>query len=227
MRIPIEAVFFDAAGTLITLREPVGATYSRIAAGHQVRASPEALATAFRSAWKSRPQPQHGGQRPADDDRSWWLALVADCFRTATGAALPPPVLDPLFSSLYEHYARPDAWLLCPDALPALRRLHGRFRLFVLSNFDRRLLSILEGHRLSPWFERIILSSETGFSKPHPGIFAAACALAALPPSRCLHAGDDPTADIAGATASGFHHFHIVRPHQDLLSLADELAPRA
>ena len=53
--------------------------------------------------------------------------------------------LDALFAELYEHYGQASAWRLHDDTRENLHRLSGRFRLLVLSNFDRRLRRILEG----------------------------------------------------------------------------------
>src|SRR5688500_16134229 len=75
------AIFFDAAGTLFHLREPVGETYARIALKHGVRAEPRALEEAFRAAWKALPSPLHPeGTPPADDDRAWWREVVRQTF---------------------------------------------------------------------------------------------------------------------------------------------------
>jgi len=51
----IRAVTFDAAGTLIAPREPVGATYARIAAAHGIAADAATTAAAFRRAFAAAP----------------------------------------------------------------------------------------------------------------------------------------------------------------------------
>ena len=43
-------MLFDAAGTLIELREPVGETYARVARAHGVALSPDQLEATFRMA---------------------------------------------------------------------------------------------------------------------------------------------------------------------------------
>lgn len=218
----IQAVFFDAAGTLIQLTEPVGTTYARIAAEHGIRADAAALEKGFRQAWKENPQPQHGGIPPADGERGWWLTLVRQTFAHATGHALEQASLLPLFDQLYQHYETAQAWQPYPDTLPALEALRGR-RLFVLSNFDQRLHRILENLGLSNFFEAVITSSQTGHAKPHPGIFAAAAQLAGLPAAACMQVGDEHEADVAGALAAGFSAWHVRRPGADLLALAASL----
>lgn len=219
----VRAVFFDAAGTLIHLRESVGATYARLAGNHGVQVSPEQIEAAFRRAWKTHPQPQHDGSPAKDGDRRWWAALVDDCFADVLGESLPPGVMTPLFDDLYSWFARPEAWQAYPEAKPVLEQLRCRFRLFVLSNFDARLKRILDGLDLLPLFEHVIISSEVGHSKPHPGIFIHAARLAGLEPGECLHAGDEPEADLKGAQQAGFQACLIKRPETDLGALLSSL----
>ncbi len=212
----VQAVFFDAAGTLIHLQESVGASYARLAQRHDVKAVPEQLETAFRRAWKTRPQPQHHGIPASDGDRGWWAGLVDDCFADALGARLPAEVMKPLFEDLYAWFARPEAWLAYPEVRQVLEELRGRFRLFILSNFDARLKGILDGLGLLPLFESVVISSDTGYSKPHAGIFSHAARLAGLKPDECLHVGDEKQADFQGALQAGFQACLVERPEIDL-----------
>lgn len=223
----MKAIFFDAAGTLISVREPVGVTYAQIANAHGISVSSDAIAHAFRSAWKSLPPPQHHGAPAADDDRGWWWELVRRCFATALGAELRPEKLDPLFDELYAHYARHDAWIVFPDVVPALSVLREKHRLFVLSNFDKRLRLILGGHGFTSFFESLIISSEVGGSKPDALIFAAAAKAAGLPPRDCIHIGDDEYFDLEGARAAGFEAFLVRRPESGLDAIAREVMVRS
>lgn len=212
-------IFLDAAGTLIQVTEPVARVYERIASQHGVKVEGEALVWAFRAAWKDCPPPLHD-LPPADDDRSWWLALVAKTFAHAKGRPLPDEVLLPLFDELYAHYARPEAWMVFDEVVPVLEHLHeAGHRLYVLSNFDKRLRSILNGHDLSRYFQGMIISSEVGASKPHPRIFEAALAMAQARAENCLHIGDDAAADVAGAQAMGIHVLQVRRPETTLRDL--------
>lgn len=222
---PVSCVFFDAAGTLIRLREPVGESYARIAARHGIRVESQSVETAFRQAWKATPPLLHPeGQPPADDDdASWWRALVARTFATVTGTPLPDETLAPLFAELYAHFAEPGVWELYEDALPALNRVRDTHRLFVLSNFDRRLFTILEDLDIASRFERILVSSEVGASKPHPRIFRQALTAAGVSASQCLHLGDDRKCDLEGAQQAGMHSRLVDRPSTTLLTLVTEL----
>lgn len=239
---PIRAIFLDAAGTLFHLREPVGDAYARIAAKHGLTAEPRALEKAFRAAWKALPSPVHPeGEPPADDDRAWWREVVRQTF--AQVAASPhardavdndddddDAVFERMFAEMYAHFASANAWQLYADTLPALELLRAhvskgkRLRLIVLSNFDRRLHPILQGLGIAPFFERVLLSSEVGASKPHARMFRAALAAAAdVPADQCLHIGDDARCDFQGARAAGMHAALVTRPEVTLLTLAENV----
>ena len=221
---PLHTLFFDAAGTLIYPAEPVGKTYAEHALRHGIAVEPEALIQAFRITWEETPPPLHPpGQPAADDDRGWWRALVGAVFGRVLGEPLGECALEALFSELYLHYARPEAWSVYDDVLPALSDLGRDHRLLALSNFDRRLRSILAGHDLLRLFEQVILSSEIGAAKPHPRMFEAALAAGGCAPQEALHIGDDATCDLAGAQNCGIHAFHVKRPANSLAELVQKV----
>lgn len=210
-------IFLDAAGTLIHPRVPVGQSYADIALRHGVGTSAEAVDRAFRLAWKQSPSPLHPeGQGSPDDDRGWWQGVVRKTFHAVLGQPLPEDTLVPMFAELYDHFAQPEAWTVYEEVPSALDSMAGLQPLWVLSNFDRRLLSILSGHGLSSFFEGFILSSEVGASKPHPRIFQAAIKTARSPANECFHIGDDPACDHEGAAAAGMQVFPLERPHTTL-----------
>ncbi len=221
---PLHMLFFDAAGTLIRPAEPVGKTYAQHALRHGIEAEPEAIMQAFHAAWKATSPPLHpAGQSAADDDRGWWQVLVGDVFGRVLGGPLSEDVLDALFSELYLHYAQPQAWSVFEDVVPALDDLSRDHRLLVLSNFDRRLRSILGGHDLLRYFEQVIISSEVGAAKPHPRMFEAALAAGGCLPQESLHIGDDVKCDLAGAQSCGIHAFHVQRPENGLGALVQKV----
>ncbi|WP_395741350.1 HAD-IA family hydrolase [Prosthecobacter sp.] len=221
---PLQALFFDAAGTLIRPAEPVGATYAQVARRHGLTVDPAALMQAFRTAWKETAPPLHPeGRSSEDDDRGWWRTLVGLVFSRVLGASVEEAALEDLFSELYLYYARPQAWSVFEDVVPALTDLARDHRLLVLSNFDRRLRSILAGHDLLRWFEEVIISSEVGAAKPHARMFQAALAAIGCQPHEALHIGDDATCDLTGAQNCGIHAYHVRRPESGLADLVQKV----
>lgn len=221
---PRPLISFDAAGTLIQVKEPVGRTYARTALRHGVKVDEAALKTAFRSVWGRLPVPEHPeGQCAGDDDKSWWRQLVDEVFAEARGTHPGERVPEPLFEELYAFFARAEAWTLYEDVMPVLKALKDSHRFCVLSNFDGRLRSILAGHGLDGWFDHIILSSETGVSKPHPRMFATALRLMDAAAETSWHAGDDIRCDVEGAHACGWRAYAVRRPEQGLLGLIEKV----
>jgi putative hydrolase of the HAD superfamily len=217
-----EVIFFDAAGTLIRLERPVGWHYAEIARRHGLGADEQRMDSAFRKVWaRQRFRKASSGAR-ADDDRAWWKKLALDVLRTATCSA-PKIDQDAWFEELYWHFARPGVWFLYDDAERCLERLGGRFRLAIISNFDRRLRRILTDLGVAESFEHIFLSSEIGCEKPHPRIFQRALQGMNIAPRQCVHAGDDPARDWAGASAAGIAPFRLRRPLVNLDQLATRL----
>jgi putative hydrolase of the HAD superfamily len=213
-------IFFDAAGTLIRLEQPVGWHYAKIAQKHGLQADQARMEWAFREAWKTRPsRPASRGPREADD-RPWWRSLALDVLHAALPSAKTVDE-EAWFDELYTHFAKPGVWVLYDDAARCLDRLAGRFRLAVISNFDQRLRRVLEDLGVAASFERFFISSEIGCEKPDPGIFQRALNDMNVEAGRCIHAGDDPERDWAGAAAAGITVFRVLRPSVTL----DDLTP--
>ncbi len=201
-------ILFDAAGTLIQLSEPVGVTYAAKFAQFGIRLSPDALESAFRTAWKLTPAPPvTPGPRP-DDDRGWWCELVQKTLELA-GENLPAGQFHECFDALYEHFSMPGVWQLMPHVEDVLSALHGGFRLAVLSNFDKRLHRILHDLGVDQYFEHVLVSSQLGADKPAPEAFQRTLDILGSPPGQVLHVGDDPVADWQGARNAGLHVFEL------------------
>jgi putative hydrolase of the HAD superfamily len=220
------ALFFDAAGTLLRLREPIGTAYARIAAQHGLDFAPDTIQAAFQTQWKQMPA-QNPGIPLADDGRSWWRDLVFGTLdRLDPTPPISPGIRADLFDQLYAFYALPGTWEPYPEVRDVLTHLtrHRPFALGVISNWDGRLIRVLQGLGLTSFFDHIIVSSEVGFSKPHPAIFDLACQKSGVPPEKCVHVGDDPWADWQGAEQAGMQVFPLDRARGNLSPLIHSLA---
>jgi putative hydrolase of the HAD superfamily len=85
------------------------------------------------------------------------------------------------------------------DVRPALERLRAKYRLFALSNGN----ADLERCGLAGLFDGHITASAAGAAKPDARIFAHLLRAAGVQPIEVLHVGDDPLADVIGATQAG------------------------
>jgi len=220
----IRAVLFDAAGTLIHLPRGVGWHYREVAARHGLDLEEKRLGAAFGEAFQNAgPRAATAGTRP-DDDKSWWRNVVRRVL-AACGWDPEAAAFDPIFEDLYAHFAEPGVWALYPEVPAVLEALHGKYRLGVVSNFDRRLYPVLEHLGVRRYFDAIVISSEVGADKPDTRIFAAALSALGVSAAEAVHAGDHPDQDWQAAAAAGLHVYRLNRPDTTLDGLVQFLAP--
>jgi FMN hydrolase / 5-amino-6-(5-phospho-D-ribitylamino)uracil phosphatase len=85
------------------------------------------------------------------------------------------------------------------DVRPALARLRSRYRLFAVSNGN----ADLQRCGIGDLFAGHVTASAAGAAKPDARIYAALLKMAGVGAARVLHIGDDPLADVVGATQAG------------------------
>jgi putative hydrolase of the HAD superfamily len=202
----IEAILFDAVGTLIAPRQPVGEIYARVGADHGLAFSATELEGAFRRVFPQMDAmafPDAPRESVPALERSWWRELVWRTFLAADPHARQSEV-DAMFPALFNAFAAPEAWAARRGARSALHRVReaGR-RCAVLSNFDYRLHDVLEGMDLLKFFEFVLLPGEVGAGKPDPRVFRAALEKLALPAAAVALVGDDESDDLEGARRAG------------------------
>jgi putative hydrolase of the HAD superfamily len=199
----IQAVFFDAAGTLIKTARSVGESYAAIAQKYGMQVAPAELSPRFRACFDgSSALAFPGAPAPTIDalEKAWWKRLVQQVF--APFGAFDR--FDAYFDELFCYFARPGSWVLYPDVGETLGALRRRgLQLAVVSNFDSRLLSILEGLGVAASFDGIFVSSSVGYAKPDRRIFDFVLEARRLAPQHVLHVGDSIANDIDGAANAG------------------------
>jgi putative hydrolase of the HAD superfamily len=215
---PIEAVLFDAAGTLIHLPRGVGFHYAEVARRHGVALDAQETGRAFASTWQAMPSRARVHGPRADDDRGWWQRLV---YETLDRLRAPEFDRAAYFDELYREFTRPGVWEPFPEVREVLSALASRVRLGIVSNFDQRLLPILDGLGLSHFFEHVIISSAVGADKPDPAIFRFALARIGIDADRACHVGDHPVNDWRAAREAGLQVFELDRPTNDLRLLLE------
>jgi putative hydrolase of the HAD superfamily len=94
-----------------------------------------------------------------------------------------------------------------PGGLNALKALHGKYPLIVVSDAifspGRALRELLRGMGLLEFFSGFVFSDEMGWSKPAPQVFHAAAKMANCDVADIVHIGDRPHNDIGGPHAVG------------------------
>ncbi|SRR5581483_2976334 len=196
----IQAVTFDAGGTLIKPWPSVGHVYAGVAARHGVKAEPAVLNRQFGAAWRNLKNFNH--------EREQWAALVDASFAGCTDQ--PPSTT--FFNEIYDRFTEPDAWHIFEDVLPTLNALAARgLNLGIISNWDDRLGPLLERLGLRKYFEAVIISCDVGFTKPSPVIFEHATRKMGVAPEFILHVGDSRSADVEGAKTAGYEALLLER----------------
>ena len=196
----IQAITFDAGGTLIEPWPSVGHVYAEVSKDHGQEASPDELNRRFVSVWRTR--------KNFDYSSKAWAGLVDEVFSGLT-TELPSRTF---FDELYERFAQADTWRVFDDVEPTLEALRERgIRLAVLSNWDERLRPLLEKLELGRWFEEVYISLEMGWTKPDERIFEAAAHGLGLAGDEILHVGDSLQEDVKGALESGWQSRHLLR----------------
>ena len=205
-----DAVFFDAANTLLYPYPSVGAVYAEVAARYGVTTTADAVQEAFRWAWAKAQQStdpvRYGVGEP--DGRRFWHALVRDTFAQI---ALPDD-FEAFFDELYWLFSKPTVWRLYPECLTVLQILRRRgYTVGVISNWDIRLLDLLYGLGLMDSVQHVSISAIVGWEKPHGTIFAHALDAVGVVPARAVHVGDSLHADVHGARQAGMQPLWLRR----------------
>ena len=102
-------------------------------------------------------------------------------------------------------------WKPWPDTVPALRELHSRFRLAIVSNVDDDLFAATKP-QLGVEFSQIITAQQAGAYKPSLKIFELALSRVGVPAHRILHVGQSVYHDVLPAQSLGLATVWVNRP---------------
>jgi 2-haloacid dehalogenase len=103
-------------------------------------------------------------------------------------------------------------WPAFPDTAAALRQLHGRFRLGVITNCDRDLFA-LSNRRLGITFDWVVTAEDARAYKPGPRPFELAIETIDVPRERILHAAQSLFHDHVPAGQLGLASVWVDRRH--------------
>ncbi len=176
----LDAVTIDAYGTLVELRDPVGALHALV----PERARDE-VERAFRAEAEHYVAHAHEGRNPkaVADLR----AACTDVFNRELGSDLTP-----------ERFMGALVFEPIPGAVEAVEALRSRgLALAVASNWDASLVELLADLDVP-----VVTSAEAAAPKPDPAIFRLALERLRVQPHRALHVGDHEN-DRRGAEAVG------------------------
>jgi putative hydrolase of the HAD superfamily len=209
---PLEAVVFDAGGTLIRLDFEWMAT---ALAQSGITAAPEALRHAEIEG-RRRYDASHG----ADGDERARLGGPGDVRVYFGGmlvaAGVSPHLADPVVTRLLAREKSSGLWSRPMEgARQAIDGVAGMgLRRAVVSNSDGRAEWHLQNAGVRDGIEFVVDSHLVGVQKPDPRIFRIALERLAVAPERALYVGDIRSVDEAGSQAAGMH-FVLIDPWGD------------
>ncbi|MGA9840515.1 MAG: HAD family hydrolase [Thermoplasmata archaeon] len=167
------------------------------------------------------------GRRTSDDARAERFLLLTEWL----GHAVDPGSANRMslaYRDLYQQLRR-----AVPGAPDALRRLHGRAKIgIVTNNTVAEQTEKLAFLGLNPVVDLLVTSEEIGAAKPDPAIFRAALERAGARPDEAVMVGDSWSSDVEGAAAAGiravwFNRFRAARPSAlDVSEFSTFRAPR-
>ncbi len=199
----IKAITLDAAGTLIQVAHPVAECYANFAKKFEIPVTADQINQQFRILFPRMTPLAFGQCNPGElvrQERQWWQTLVRNCL----GAQGRHKNFSKFFDEIYNYYACAEAWQLYPEVKLELEQLRLRgLPVSMVSNFDSRLIGILQALGIHHYFRHIHISSQCGFAKPRAEIFLLACEGLATSPDKTLHIGDNYKLDIEGAEQAG------------------------
>jgi len=94
-----------------------------------------------------------------------------------------------------------------------LRKLHGKYKLGVVSNFaiPECVERLLERQGLTEFFDVVVVSGAVNRRKPHPEIYQKALQKLGVKPEETVFVGDTVDADVQGAKAVGMRTIYLER----------------
>jgi len=195
----IQAILFDAVGTMFRSRGTIGDIYHNVAVRYGSSVPARELQLAF-----AREAAEHG----TPVDRADWKTLVRKVFLDHG----PFPRFDEFFEDVYAFFESGQSWMCYPETVTVLQELadYG-YQIGVVSNFDRRLLRVLQDLEIARFFSAVVTPDSAGQAKPDPRIFLDATAQLGVSPERTLFVVDDPYLDIAAAKSAGLEAILVNR----------------
>jgi len=198
----VQAVVFDAVGTLIEPSPSVTRAYSDVGRRYGVELTEAVIHQRFAKAWgrqeavDAASQPAFATSRLREYDR--WRLIVYEVFDET-------PKADAIFQDLWDHFGQPSSWQPVAAGVNLLQRARtAGCEVAVASNFDERLVPLARVLEPLAGIEHVFASSEVGWRKPSEAFFRTVESRLGRTPGEILLVGDDPRLDLAAARAVGW-----------------------
>ncbi len=204
MTLELDALLFDAGGTLFDMRPSKEEIFAEALSGSGRAVDAKHLARSIAKAERSLDE--EFARIEGGDERTYWLKYDRMVL-TDIGFDGDFESMSSLLSSRYKEIVeKVESWVDYPETKPVLERLRRTdLRLGMVSNASGLLRKVLDNLDLARYFDFILVSSEVGFRKPDPEIFRMAARRAGTAPNRAVFIGDRLATDVMGATRAGMN----------------------
>ena len=193
-----DVLTFDCYGTLIDWEAGILRTLTPVLAAHGVRVAPDELLELY---GKFEAEEEKGEYRTYKAIQSALMAKIGEHFQfTPTDGELT------CLSDSIQH------WLPFPDTIGALKVLHKRYKLAIISNVDDDLFVATE-KRLHTKLDWVITAEQVQSYKPSRNNFLKAIERMGIPKERILHVAQSIFHDIVPAKELGLSTVWVNRRH--------------
>ena len=206
----IDAVIFDAGGTLIEINPPRQDIISKVLAEHGHKVDRKSVCRALVKA--DRAFDDDFGLCDGQDEAWYWRKYDDLLFKELKIDGGAERLMKAIRERFHEFSPKVESWVAYPDTKPILKALKKRdFKIGMVSNATELLRRVLDNLELTQYFEFIIISDEVGVRKPSKKIFQMAVRAAGTSPNRTIYIGDKLAVDVQGAKKAGMNAVLIDR----------------
>ncbi len=200
----LDAILFDAGGTLIEAVPPRETVFSQVLLRHGKKVETEKISPllARADAVFDSEFAKHDGK---NEDALWskYDGFILDELEFKGNRR---NLSKDLSAAWDEIMPKVESWVSYPETESVLEVLKEReFKLGVVSNATDLLRRVFDNLELTKYFDFLVISDEVGVRKPSPKIFRLAMEMAHTSPGRSLYVGDKLATDVAGAKRGGMN----------------------
>jgi 2-haloalkanoic acid dehalogenase type II len=200
----LDAILFDAGGTLIDAIPSRETVFSRVLSKYGKKVGSEMIAPLLAKAdgvFDSDFAIQDGNNEGALWSKYDDYILDELGFKGDRGN-----LSKELSATWDEIMPKVESWVCYPETESILGILKEReFKLGVVSNATDLVRRVFDNLELTRYFDFLVVSDEVGVRKPSPKIFRLAMEMARTSPGRTLFVGDKLATDVAGAKRVGMN----------------------
>lgn len=208
----VQAIVFDAEGTLFSLTLPVGEVYSEVCSRYNVRSEASLLERILHREWKARYKSYlsqgNGYATSEEEETEKWIDLATSVVQGAlehSGHPLPDVPLREIGEEIYLEFSRAKTRTLREGTVELLELLKERsITTAILSNNDARLIPLVEDLGLSPLIDHLLPTASLGYKKPSPLCYKRALERIGTRASATISLGNDLELDYFAPSREGW-----------------------